>query len=99
MNNAPELYGVGVGIAVVVFVVYLAVVAFMLWIAYLIIRAAVTSGIMRASERGAFRSMGAAQYPAPPSTRPGPGLSAPSPPGQPGQPGGPGGPGGTPYQG
>src|SRR5699024_1830371 len=93
MNNAPDLYGVGIGIAVVVFVVYLALIAFMLWLTYLIIRAAVTSRIMRAAERGAIRSLAARQYPAPPSMGAGPGHP------EPGQPGGPRGPGGSSYPG
>ncbi len=57
----------GIGGAIIGLIIWLAVVAFSLWITYLIIRAAVTSGIMRAADRGAFRGMnpgGPGGYPA-----------------------------------
>lgn len=54
--GVPEL-GLGFGALIAGFVVYVLVLLIMLWIFYLIIRAAVTSGIMRASARGAFTAM------------------------------------------
>lgn len=72
-----DVLGFGAVAAVIALLIYLVVLGLMLWIFYLIIRAAVTSGIMRASARGAFREMAPPHYPGPPR---GPG---------PGQPGGP----------
>jgi len=55
-NDFPSL-GLGVGALVVALLVYVAVLLVVLWIFYLIIRAAVTHGIMRASARGAFTAV------------------------------------------
>lgn len=57
MNNNFDWtpIGAGMGIAMLIgIVIYLAVLALVIWIFYLIIRAAVTNGIMRARDRGAF---------------------------------------------
>ncbi len=66
--------GAGFGIAMLIgIIIYLAILALVIWIFYLIIRAAVTNGIMRARDRGAFN-------PPPGQAPPYPG-SAPMPPG------------------
>lgn len=68
--------GFGIGTALVGVIVYVAFLIFALWIGYLVIRAAVTSGIMRAAEKGAFRSMAPPpQYTSQPPMGPGPGQS------------------------
>lgn len=84
MSDVP-FTGLGVGVAgfLIGAIIYFGIMALMLWIFYLIIRAAVTSGVLRASERGAFRAMAPPQYPpGPPTMGPGPGQ-----------------PGGPPYRG
>lgn len=55
MMDGPEvLFGFGAGMALVAIVAYFLLVALMLWVMFLIIRAAVTSGILRAARKGAF---------------------------------------------
>lgn len=74
--NISDL-GLGFGAVAIGAVAYLIVFLISLWIFYLVVRAAVTSGVMRASKRGAFRSMNAPQYMPPqggqPPMSPGPG--------------------------
>lgn len=57
MSNDLSIVGFGVGTAILMFVIYIAMLVISLWIFYLIVRAAVTNGIMRASRQGAFQSM------------------------------------------
>ncbi|MPV50804.1 hypothetical protein GCG21_12450 [Pseudactinotalea sp. HY160] len=55
MNNLPDWGFAGAGVMLLIgIVIYLTIFALVIWIFYLIIRAAVTNGIMRARERGAF---------------------------------------------
>lgn len=65
MFDGPGIfYGAG-GITVVILgaAIYLAVLLLTLWIFYMIIRAAVTNGILRAARQGAFRSAPQQHYP------------------------------------
>lgn len=54
--------GFGFGSIAVGFLVYLIFLVISLWIFYLVVRAAVASGVMRAARRGAFRDMNPPQY-------------------------------------
>lgn len=73
--------GLGIGMIIFGLLIYLATIALMLWIGYLVMRTAVKNGILRAdAERAAQRPGG--PYGAPPNAQ-GPGPSYPQAPGAP----------------
>lgn len=57
MSNDFPMVGFGVGTVIIMFLIYVAVMLVAIWIFYVIVRAAVTNGILRASRRGAFQNM------------------------------------------
>jgi hypothetical protein len=70
MDNDYSGLAAGLGIGAIIFglVIYLGTIALMLWIGYLVMRAAVKNGILRAdAERAGQRPGG--PYSAPPSTQ------------------------------
>ncbi|MGP6176004.1 hypothetical protein ACTU6U_01715 [Microbacterium sp. A196] len=66
--------GIGIGVLIFGFLVYIATLALALWIGYLIMRTAVKNGILRADAERA-RMHPAAQHGAPPTSPPGSGYS------------------------
>ena len=60
--------GLGFGVLIIGFIVYIAILALAIWIGYLIMRTAVKNGILRADEERARRGYGGGgMTPSPPS--------------------------------
>lgn len=59
--------GLGIGVLIVGFLVYIAILALALWIGYLIMRTAVKNGILRADEERARRGIGGGGMTPPPA--------------------------------
>lgn len=72
MSDYPGwIAGFGIGMFILSLIIYLGLVALMLWVGYLIIRTAVKNGILRADEERARRA-GAHHYPPAPGRYPPP---------------------------
>lgn len=65
--------GLGIGVLIVGFLVYIAILALAIWIGYLIMRTAVKNGILRADEERARRGLAGGGMAPPPA---GPGYSS-----------------------
>ena len=59
--------GLGFGVLIIGFIIYIAILALAIWIGYLIMRTAVKNGILRADEERARRGIGGGGMAPPPA--------------------------------